>query len=140
VQRKLEVWPEFVTALNVGSVAYNEARPQSDVDCIFIFDPLDECIVPAEFIWVPSTDTYHTIFEMDAAEDGGIQIDATRMALENLRQEEWDEGRKHIAWPRPSDGWGQRRRAHEELLRDRAYYYDQQQDSTVWLRPCKRSC
>ena len=56
VRRKLEVWPEFVAALVVGSIAHGEARSDSDVECVLVFDPLDEAIVPAEFVWVPATD------------------------------------------------------------------------------------
>jgi hypothetical protein len=95
VHRKLEVWPEFVAALIVGSVAHVEARSDSDVDCVLVFDTLNEAIVPAEFVWVPASDTYHTIFEVDASEVGGIQIDAKRMSLDDLRHQEWPEGFKH---------------------------------------------
>jgi predicted nucleotidyltransferase len=95
VRCKLEVWPEFVAALIVGSVAHGEARPDSDVDCVLVFDKLDEAIVPAEFVWVPATDAYHTIFEVEASDVGGIQIDAKRVALDDLRRQEWPEGFKH---------------------------------------------
>jgi predicted nucleotidyltransferase len=95
VHRKLDVWPEFVAALIVGSVAHGEARSDSDVDCVLVFDKLGEAIVPAEFVWVPATDAYHTIFEVEATEVGGIQIDAKRVALDELRREEWPESFKH---------------------------------------------
>ena len=95
VHRKLERWPEFVAALIVGSVAHGEARPDSDVDCVLVFDKLDEAIVPAEFVWVPATDAYHTIFEVEASEVGGIQIDAKRVALDDFRRQEWPESLKH---------------------------------------------
>ena len=95
VERKLEVWPAFRAALLVGSVAYGEARPDSDVDCIFIFSPLDERIVPAEFVWEPTTDTFSTISEREASEVGGVQIDAQRISLDEWREQEWGDGRKH---------------------------------------------
>lgn len=95
VHDKLEVWPEFVAALIVGSVAHGEATSDSDVDCVLVFDDLDEAMVPAEFVWVPATDAYHTIFEVEACEVGGIQIDANRVALDDLRRQEWPEGFKH---------------------------------------------
>jgi hypothetical protein len=95
VHRKLDVWPEFVAALVVGSVAHGEARPDSDVDCVLVFDPLDEAIVPAEFVWTPATDSYHTIFEVEASDVGGIQIDAKRVALEDFRRQEWPESFRH---------------------------------------------
>ncbi|CAN5520235.1 hypothetical protein BH09CHL1_BH09CHL1_13010 [soil metagenome] len=95
VRRKLEIWPEFVAALIVGSVAHGEARSDSDLDCVMVFDKLDEAIVPAEFVWVPATDTYHTIFEVDASDVVGIQIDAKRIELDEFRHQEWPEGFKH---------------------------------------------
>lgn len=95
VHRKLKPWPEFVGALVVGSIAHGEARPDSDVDCVLVFDPLNEGIVPAEFVWVPETDAFHTIFEVEASEVGGIQIDAKRMSLEDIRTLEWSESFKH---------------------------------------------
>lgn len=95
VQRKLEPWPEFVAALIVGSIAHKEARPDSDVDCILVFDPLDEAIVPAEFVWIPATDSYHTIFEVEASDAGGIQIDVMRVALDDFRHQEWPESFKY---------------------------------------------
>ncbi len=95
VHQKLEPWPEFVAALIVGSIAHGEARLDSDVDCVLVFDPLDEAIVPAEFVWIPATDSFHTIFEVEASETGGIQIDATRVALDDFRLQEWPESFKH---------------------------------------------
>jgi hypothetical protein len=95
VHRKLEVWPEFVAALIVGSIAHGEARSDSDVDCVLVFDRMDEAIVPAEFVWVPATDAYHTIFEVEASDVGGIQIDAKRIALDDVWRQEWPEGFKH---------------------------------------------
>ncbi len=95
VHRKLEVWPEFVAALIVGGVAHEEARSDSDVDCVLVFDKLDEAIVPAEFVWVSATDSYHTIFEVEASDVGGIQIDAKRVAQDDFRRQEWPESFKH---------------------------------------------
>jgi len=95
VHRKLEVWPEFVAALVVGSIAHGEARSDSDVDCVLVFDKLDEAIVPAEFVWIPATDSCHTIFEVEASDVGGIQIDAKRVALDDFRHQEWPESFKH---------------------------------------------
>lgn len=95
VHRKLEGWPEFVAVLIVGSIAHGEARSDSDVDCVLVFDKLDEAIVPAEFVWVPATDSYHTIFEVEASDVGGIQIDAKRVGLDDFRRQEWSESFKH---------------------------------------------
>ncbi len=95
VERKLEPWPEFQACLVVGSVAHGEARADSDVDCVFLFDPLDERMVPAEFVWSPTTDTYSTIFEVDALAVGGVQIDAKRMSVAQFRSLAWEDGFKH---------------------------------------------
>lgn len=95
VNRKLSGWPEFTAALIVGSVAHGEARPDSDVDCIFIFDHMNHAIVPAEFVWNPESDTYHTIFEIEATEVNGIQVDADRVELEEFMNRDWSEDLKH---------------------------------------------
>jgi len=129
VHRKLEVWPELVAALIVGSVAHGEARPDSDVDCILVFDEISEAIVPAEFVWVPATDSYHTIFEVEASDVGGIQIDAKRVALDDFRHQEWPEGYKHelahalVLYDR--------HRSVEALLKERIAYSDSLRSSRI---------
>ena len=95
VERKLTIWPEFTAALVVGSVATGEARSDSDVDCILIFDKFNEGIVPAEFVWNPSTDTFHTIFDVEATDVGGVQVDANRVELSNFLNQEWSDDLKH---------------------------------------------
>ena len=95
IERELEPWPEFVAALIVGSVAHGEARPDSDVDCILVFDPPDERVVPAEFVWIPTDGSYHTISEVETSEVGVVQIDAKRVSLGEFRTREWEEGLKH---------------------------------------------
>jgi hypothetical protein len=95
VRRKLEPWPQFVGALVLGSVAHGEGRSDSDLDCVLVFDPMDEGIVPAEFVWEPGSDTFHTIFEVDAVDVGGVQIDAKRMSLADFRTLGWPEGFRH---------------------------------------------
>ncbi len=149
VERELDPWPEFVAALIVGSVAHGEARPDSDVDCILVFDPLDERIVPAEFVWIPETDSCHTIFEVEASEVGGVQIDAKRMSLEEFRTREWEEGFKHdladalVLRDRSGEVTAvleERLRYPEELRRSRvakhcarAWYYAEEWRLKAWL-------
>ena len=89
IDRDLEVWPEFRAALIGGSLAPGENRVDSDVDCIFVFDQLDERVVPAEFVWVPQTGSYHSIFEVEASDVGGVQIDAWRVSTEEFRSTTW---------------------------------------------------
>ncbi len=95
IERELEVWPEFRAAMIVGSIAHGENRGDSDVDCIFVFDQVDERMVPAEFVWVPRTGSYHSIFEVEASVVAGVQIDAWRVSTEDFRSGEWDEGLRH---------------------------------------------
>ena len=38
VERKLEPWPAFEAALIKGSTAHGEAREDSDVDMVLVFD------------------------------------------------------------------------------------------------------
>ena len=95
VDRKLSRCPEFTAALIVGSVAHGEARPDSDVDCILIFNKLNEAIVPSEFVWDPTSDTYHTIFEVEAVDINGIQIDANRVEVEDFLNQDWSEDLRH---------------------------------------------
>jgi hypothetical protein len=95
VERQLEPWPEFLAALVIGSVATGEARPDSDVDCLSVFERLDECIVPAEFVRQPEPDAISTIFEVDADQNWAVQIDSKRVALADFFAAEWEDGLKH---------------------------------------------
>lgn len=95
VQRNLEPYPPFIAAVIVGSVAHHEARTDSDVDCIFVFDDVDERLVPTEFAWSFATNTYHSIFESVADAAERIQIDAKRLSLVQFADGEWDEGLRH---------------------------------------------
>jgi hypothetical protein len=129
VERELEAWPEFRAALIVGSIAHAENRVDSDVDCIFVFDQLDERVVPAEFVWVPQTGSYHTIFEVEAADVGGVQIDAWRVSTAEFRSGEWDEGLRHdlAAAIVIADRGGMT----SQLLRERLQYPDALRQSRV---------
>jgi predicted nucleotidyltransferase len=95
VERQLEPWPEFLAAFVIGSVATGEARANSDVDCLFVFERLDERIVPAEFVWHPESDAISTIFEVEADQSGAVQIDSKRVELAAFLDDEWEDGLKH---------------------------------------------
>lgn len=95
VARHLEIWPQFVGAIIIGSVANREARADSDVDCIFLFENVDERLVPAEFVWNPQTDDILDIFAVEAAAIGGVQIDARRVAIGDFASEVWEDGYRH---------------------------------------------
>lgn len=68
----------------VGSVAAGLARADSDIDAVVFMDPLDLYVAPAEAIWRPDDDTYHSIFSTDPDLDG-IQLDFTRLDLSTWR-------------------------------------------------------
>jgi hypothetical protein len=88
----------------VGSVASGRAREDSDIDAMVFMEPVDFYIVPAESIWCPSDDTFHSIFTCDeAVEKEGIQLD---LKLCDYRQ--WCSA--GFEWPEPqraalAEGW-----------------------------------
>lgn len=94
VERKLVPWPTLEAALIIGSIGHDEDRPDSDVDMVLLFDPLDLRIVPGEFVWTPADDQFHTIW-VEASDVGGVQIDAKRLSVEHLERDELDDGFKH---------------------------------------------
>lgn len=87
----------FVGAVLVGSRVHDEHRRNSDVDCVFIFEHVDERIIPGEFVWVPSDDSFHSIFDVEASEVGGVQVDAIgrRVSWMDFSTQEWAEGLRH---------------------------------------------
>lgn len=97
VERHLEPVPGFVGAVLVGSRVHDEHREASDVDCVLIFEEVDERIIPGEFVWVPEDDSFHSIFEVDAADVGGVQVDAIgrRLSWREFSTGDWEEGLKH---------------------------------------------
>lgn len=42
--------PAIQAVVGIGSIASGLARPDSDIDAVALFDPLDPYIVPAEFV------------------------------------------------------------------------------------------
>lgn len=93
-----------------GSVAMGRARagddavPGSDIDAVVFMDPLDLYISPAEFVWRPADNTYHSIFADDPELDRvGSQFDLDRFDLAVWQSLDFD-------WPEPrqaelADGW-----------------------------------
>lgn len=93
-----------------GSVATGRARagddavPGSDIDAVVFMDPLDLYISPAEFVWRPADNTYHSIFADDTELDRvGSQFDLDRFDLTIWQSLDFD-------WPEPrraelADGW-----------------------------------
>lgn len=95
VKLNLEEFTSFKAALIVGSHAYNEARDNSDVDCIFLFDKVDYRLVPAEFVWSLKDNAIYSTEEKEAEEVDGIQIDAKRLGLDEFLTSEWSDPLKH---------------------------------------------
>jgi hypothetical protein len=83
--------------VGVGSIATNTARPGSDIDALVFMQPLDEYVVPAESIWCPWDDSFHSIFTDDTrVQDEGIQLDLTLCDLDQWRRDEsiWTDGQR----------------------------------------------
>ena len=98
VQRVLAPEAAVKGVVGIGSVASGHMRPDSDVDAVIFFDPLEYYIVPAEAIWRPGDNSFHSIFDDDVE---GLQVDFLRL--------EWQ------AWSDPEFEWPEGRRA--ELAR-----------------------
>jgi predicted nucleotidyltransferase len=88
----------------IGSVATGQARSDSDIDAVVFMDPLDLYVAPAEAIWRPRDNSYHSIFADDASlEVEGIQLDLHRLDLATWRS-------AAFVWPEHTraelaDGW-----------------------------------
>jgi len=65
VDRFLKPEPALRAVVGVGSIAFGTMRPDSDIDAVLFWDPIEHYIVPSEFVWVPESNTYHSIFEPD---------------------------------------------------------------------------
>lgn len=104
--------------IGIGSIASGLARPDSDIDALVFFDPLDLHIVPAEFTWRPTDRTFHNMF----SGADGINFDFMRCDLHHWTDPafDWPEGRRaEIA-----DGWlaFDRTRRVADLIRKRMAY------------------
>ncbi|HEY1013065.1 MAG TPA: nucleotidyltransferase domain-containing protein [Herpetosiphonaceae bacterium] len=89
--------PAIQGVVAIGSVASGLARPDSDLDLVVFLDPLDWYVLPAEAIWQPRANTFHSIFSTDPAVADGIPLDIARCDL--------------AAWAAPGYPWPEGRRA-----------------------------
>ncbi len=78
----------------IGSMATGHMTAASDIDAIVFLDPFDYYIIPAEAVWQPDDDTFHSIFN-DAIV--GLSLDFARLS--------WQE------WSNPAFKWPEGRRA-----------------------------
>ena len=125
--------------VGIGSIATGRMRPDSDIDALIFLDPFDCHIVPAEAIWDPATDTFHSIFSDDARlQQEGIQVDFLR-----LPWQEWSD--PAFNWPEPrkaelSQGWvafDRNGRLPQVIAAHTAYDYDTRlkrlDEAIIWL-------
>lgn len=86
-----------IGVVSVGSIALNTASEGSDIDVLVFMDPLDEYVVPAESIWCPWDDTFHSIFTEDMrVQSEGIQLDCKLCDLKQWQTNNtvWTEGQR----------------------------------------------
>jgi predicted nucleotidyltransferase len=135
IQQVLEPEPAVKGVVGIGSIATGHMRPDSDIDAVIFLDPLDLYIAPAEAIWSPEDDTYHSIFD-DNVE--GIELDFTRLDWKQWSDPEfeWPEGRRAEL----ASGWLAHDPAGEvaRLLAQRTAYPDdvllaRLDEALVWL-------
>ena len=96
IERELAPEPSVQAVIGIGSIATGLARSDSDIDAIVFLDPFDWYVVPAEFKWRRSDDTFHSIFSQEAGlEEGNIQFDFARLDLTRWTDlsYDWPEGR-----------------------------------------------
>ena len=77
----------------IGSMATGHMTAHSDIDAIIFLDPFDLYIVPAEAIWRPEDNTFHSIFNEEIV---GIPLDFARLNWPQWADPEfeWPEGRR----------------------------------------------
>ena len=80
INEMLILHPAVQGVVAIGSMATGQMRADSDIDAMLFLDPFDWYIVPAEFKWQPSDQSFHTIFEGDL-EPKTIQLDFMRVDL-----------------------------------------------------------
>lgn len=96
IERKLAPHAAVRGVIGVGSIATGTARPGSDIDAVVFMSPLDQYLVPAESVWRPRDDTFHSILSDDPTlDEEGIQLDLHRVDLGVWRDPAYD-------WPEPS--------------------------------------
>lgn len=104
IDRVLEPAAAVQGVVGIGSIATGNMRPDSDIDIVVFFDPLDWYIIPGEFLWRPSDGTFHEIFTTDeAVQKESISLDCLRLDLQR-----WND--PTFIWPEPrraelSSGW-----------------------------------
>lgn len=82
IDRKLKPAKCVRGVVGIGSIATGNMRPDSDIDAIIFMDPVDLYIAPAEAIWVPTDDSFHSIFiDNNTVHESAMQLDFKRVSL-----------------------------------------------------------
>lgn len=98
IERVLEPAAAVQGVVGIGSIATGNMRPDSDIDIVVFFEPMDWYIIPGEFLWRPSDGTFHEIFtEDEAVLKESIALDCLRLDLRR--------------WSDPAYVWPEARRA-----------------------------
>jgi len=103
IERELVPEPAVQAVIGIGSIVSGLARPDSDIDAIIFLDPFDWYIVPAEFKWCPSDNSFHSIFSQVSGLKECMQFDFARFDLTQWADSsfEWPEERcaeLHEGW------------------------------------------
>lgn len=115
--------------IGIGSLAHGRARPDSDIDAVLFLDPFDWYVVPAEFIWLPADNSFHSVF----SDDPDIRQEGLHFDLRRLDWRRWAD--PDFDWPEPdrvemAHGWLAFDRSGKaaDLIAERAAY-----DETIRL-------
>lgn len=139
IDRLLKPNPAVEAVIGIGSIATGSMRQDSDIDAIVLFQRYDPYIIPAEFIWMPEGNSFHSIFSRDPnVQDHGWQFDFARRQLDEWRDPTrlWLEGERAEL----SESWLAFDRHHQvaPLIQERIQFSDllrQQRldESLIWL-------
>jgi hypothetical protein len=97
IERLLQPEACVQAVVGVGSIASNTANAGSDIDALVFMQPIEEHIVPAESIWCPWDDSFHSIFTPDErVQAEGIQLDVKLCELAQWQRDDavWDAGQR----------------------------------------------
>ncbi|HET9907674.1 MAG TPA: nucleotidyltransferase domain-containing protein [Anaerolineales bacterium] len=95
IEQELVSEPAVQAVVGIGSIANGLARPDSDIDAIVFLDPFDWYVTPAEFLWNPAENTFHSIFSEAPSKERWMQFDFARLDL--------------ARWAAPSFEWSEER-------------------------------
>jgi len=139
IERVLQPEQSVQAVVGIGSIATGQMQPDSDMDIVVFFDPMDWYVIPAEFIWRPVDGSYHSIFiEDEEVRQEGIELDCLRLDLQqwSAGSFEWPEGRKAEL----CDGWVayDRRGEITPLIEEKTAYHEavrqeRLDEAIIWL-------